>query len=70
MADVTAPEGVRTGVCIVRAEADGPTGLRITVTARVDVEDQLTERSSATSSIVTAIGRVQDFLDAFARQGR
>ncbi|MGY1679344.1 hypothetical protein [Geodermatophilus sp. SYSU D01176] len=66
---MTAPEEVRTGVCIVRAEADGATGLRITVTARVDVEDQLGERRAVTTSIATAVGRVHDFLEAFVRQG-
>ncbi|WP_281282173.1 hypothetical protein [Geodermatophilus aquaeductus] len=40
------------------------------MTARVDVEDQPAERSGATTSITTAIGRVQDFLDTFVRQGR
>ncbi|HYH25648.1 MAG TPA: hypothetical protein VD834_09905 [Blastococcus sp.] len=70
MADVTAPESTRAGVCIVRAEEDGPGCLRITVTAVADVEDDLPERSSATTSIVTAIGRVQDFLEAFARRER
>jgi hypothetical protein len=70
MADGTAPGGAHTGTCVVRAEADGSGCLRITVTARVDVEDQPAERSGATTSITTAIGRVQDFLDTFVRQGR
>lgn len=67
--DVTAPHGVRTGVCVIRAEADGPTGLRITVTARVDVEDELGERSSVTTNVATAVGRIREFLEAFVRQG-
>jgi hypothetical protein len=66
--DVTAPDQVRTGVCVVRAEADGPTGLRITVTARVDVEDTPGERRSVTTSVPTAVGRVLEFLETFVRQ--
>ena len=68
MFEVRAPEGMRTGVCVVRAEADGPTGLRITVTARVDVEDSLGERRSVTTSVPTAVGRVLEFLETFVRQ--
>ena len=70
MIEVTAPEEMRTGVCVVRAEADGPTGLRITVTARVDVEDLPGERRTVTTSVATAVAYVREFLEAFARDER
>ncbi len=70
MIEVTAPEETRTGVCVVRAEADGRSGLRITVTARVDVEDLPSERRTVTTSVATAVAYVREFLEAFAREGR
>jgi hypothetical protein len=70
MTEVTAPEGVRTGAGVVRAEADGRTGLRITVTARLDVEDLPGERRTVTTSVATAVARVREFLEAFALEGR
>ncbi|WP_222262803.1 hypothetical protein [Modestobacter marinus] len=67
MAEVTAPEEVRTGACVVRAETDGCTGLRITVTARLDVEDATGDRRTVTTSVATAVASVREFLQAFAR---
>lgn len=69
MAEVTASETVRTGACVVRAETDGCTGLRITVTARVDVEDQSGERRTVTTSVAAALARVSEFLEACVRDG-
>jgi hypothetical protein len=69
MTEVTIPEGVRTGACVVRAEVDGHTGLRITVTERVDVEDQSGERRTVTTSVAAALARVSEFLEACARDG-
>lgn len=69
MTEVTTFEGVRTGACVVRAEADGRTGLRITVTARLDVEDPPGERRTVTTSVAAAIARVGEFLEAFVRDG-
>jgi hypothetical protein len=68
--EVTTPQGVRTGACVVRAEADGRTGLRITVTARLDVEDLSGERRTATTSMATAVARVREFLETFALEAR
>jgi len=69
MTEVRTPGGVRTGACVVRAEVDGRTGLRITVTARVDVEDQSGERRTVTTSVATALARVSEFLEACIRNG-
>jgi hypothetical protein len=65
-----APEVMRTGACVVRADADGPPGLRITVIAQVDVEDLFGERRTVTTSVATAVERVREFLEACAREGR
>ncbi len=70
MTEVTTPQGVRTGACVVRAEADGRTGLRITVTARLDVEDLSGERRTATTSMATAVARVREFIETFASEAR
>ena len=70
MYEVRAPEGMRTGVCVVRAEADGATGLRITVTARTDVEDLPGERRTVTTNVAAAVARVREFLEAFAEEER
>ncbi len=63
MTDVTALGGTRAGACVVRAETDGCTGLWITVTARLDVEDAAGDRRTVTTSVATA---VREFLQAFA----
>ena len=70
MTEVTTPEGVRTGACVVRAEVDGRAGLRITVTARVDVEDPSGERRTVTTSVAAAVACVSEFLEACVRDGR
>jgi len=67
--EATASDGVRTGACVVRAEVDGRTGLRITVTARVDVEDLPGERRTVTTSVAAAIARVSEFLEECVRDG-
>lgn len=69
MTEVRTPEGVRTGACVVRAETDGCTGLRITVTARLDVEDAPGEHRTVTTSVATAVARVREFLETFAGEG-
>jgi hypothetical protein len=65
--EVTTPQGARTGACVVRAEVDGRTGLRITVTARVDLEDLPGERRTVTTSVAAAIARVSEFLEECVR---
>jgi hypothetical protein len=65
--DVTTLRGARTGACVVRAEVDGRTGLRITVTARVDVDELLGERRTVTTSVAAAIARVSEFLEECVR---
>ena len=69
MTEVRTPGGVRTGACVVRAEVDGRTGLRITVTARLDVEDLSGDRRTVTTSVATAVARVREFLETFAGEG-
>lgn len=62
---MTAAEGVRTGVCLVRAECDGSTGLRITVTCRQNLEHPETETIWSSVSIDAAVAHVLDFLEVF-----
>lgn len=56
------PDPPRTGVCVIRAERDGPTELRITVTTRRDVGDAGCEKVCLTVSIDDAMQEVLAFL--------
>lgn len=57
----------RTGVCVVRAERDGPTELRITVTSRLDVDNPGCETVFRTVSVAVAVLHIQEFLIESAR---
>jgi hypothetical protein len=56
------PDLVRTGVCVVRAEVDGATGLIITVTSRPDLDDEARTSTLRTTAADAALARVAEFL--------
>lgn len=61
-------EAVRTGVCVIRAEGDGPSGLRITVTSRPDICADA-EAVHLSTGVDEAVAVVRRFLLAFAGSG-
>jgi hypothetical protein len=59
----------RTGVCLVRIEAQGR-GVLITLRTNDDIRQFSTERIDTVADVGTAVQMVQEFLTAFAHRSQ